>query len=98
MKSNPAARLLARVMSDLSEEHFCAGWLTGCEYSLWASLTGHEIAGMTGWKITEDEKAELRLAQEVAGGWVIWSKDAGGQSFLSNKEWLEHLASLTAPR
>jgi hypothetical protein len=82
-------------MSDLSEDYFCAGWMSDCEYALWADLTNQEIAGVKPWKITEEEKEELRLAHEVAGGWVIWSDEAGGTMFLSDEDWLKHLAART---
>jgi len=51
LKESPQARLLARLMSDISEDHFCAGWLIGCEYALWADLTGQEFAGERAWGI-----------------------------------------------
>ncbi len=83
-------------MSDLSEDYFCAGWMSDCEYALWADLTGREVAGVQGWNITDEEKAELRLAHEVAGGWIVWSDEAGGRKFLSDEEWLRHMAARSA--
>ncbi len=92
--NSAAARLLARVMSGLSEDYFCAGWLGDCEYALWADLTGYEeIAGVKAWGITQEEKDELRLAHEVAGGWIVWGE--GGETYLSNKDWQEHLKQKT---
>ncbi len=93
MLKGPQAGVLARVMSGLSEEYYCAGWLIGCEYALWADMTGNEVAGVHGWKITAEEIEELRLLHEWAGGWVVWSDEVGGQIFLSDSEWLEHLAN-----
>ena len=90
---SPAARLLARLMSDLSEEYRCAGWLIDCEYALWAELTGEQLLNERGWGISEEEKEELRLLQELAGGWVIWSDESGGRMFLPIEEWRAHLAS-----
>ena len=94
--TQPAQRLLARVMGDLSEEYFCAGWLTDCEYALWGDLTGRAVAGVPRWNITDEEKAELRLAHEVAGGWIVWSDEVGGRKFLSDVDWLRHLAARSA--
>ena len=80
-------------MSDLSEQYLCAQWPGGNEYRLWADLTGDTVCGRRGFGITADEKAELRLAHEVAGGWIAWSDEAGDIGFLSDAEWLEHLTS-----
>jgi len=93
--SSPALRLLKRVMSDLSEEYFCAQWPVGNEYRLWADLTGEMVCGRRGFGITDEEKAELRLVHEIAGGWIAWSEKAGVIAFLSDSEWLEHLQLAT---
>jgi hypothetical protein len=66
------ARLLYRVMSDLSEEYYCARWLVGNEYKLWADLTGKPVQDETPYGISFEEKDELRLVQELAGGWLMW--------------------------
>jgi len=95
LKESPQARLLARLMSDLSEDYFCAGWLIGCEYALWADLTGTEVCGERGWGLSEEEKEELRVAHELARGWIIWSDEVRGQVYLPTAEWLAHLASAT---
>jgi hypothetical protein len=80
------------MMSYLSEEMWCAGWMTGCEYALWADLTGQEVAGKRAWGIAEEDKEDLRFLHEAAGGWVMWSEDAGEKVFLSTEAWLAHLA------
>jgi hypothetical protein len=92
LKENPKARLLARLMGDLSEDYFCAGWLTGCEYALWADLTGAEVKGQKGWGISVEEKEELRVAHELAGGWIVWSNEVQDRAYLPTDEWLAHLA------
>jgi len=94
--NNSNARLLARGMGDLSEEYFCAGWLTGCEYALWGDLIGRDVAGVQRWSITDEEKTELRLAHEMAGGWIVWSDEAGDRKFLSDEDWLRHLVARCA--
>jgi hypothetical protein len=93
----PEARLLARLMSDLSEDYFCAGWLDGCEYALWADLTGSVSEDEKGWGISEADKEELRVAQQLAGGWIVWSEEKGETEFLPLKDWLEHLVRRVPP-
>jgi hypothetical protein len=41
-KDRNAALVLVRLMSDLSEEHYCAGWMGGLEFSLWRIVEGGE--------------------------------------------------------
>jgi hypothetical protein len=90
--NTPAARLLYRVMTGISEDCWCAGWFVDCEYALWANLTGKDVLGVRAWRISAYEVEELRLAHEVAGGWIVWSEERRNLIFLSTGEWLEHLA------
>ena len=92
----PEIRLLAHLMSELSEEHWCAGWLQDCEYALWADLTGDEVNGIKAWGVSPESREELRLLHELADGWIIWSDTTKGQAFLPTTEWQAHLASIRA--
>jgi hypothetical protein len=40
----PAQCELAKYMSDLSEEAYCAGWMQGLEYALWQVLVEGETS------------------------------------------------------
>jgi hypothetical protein len=72
--TNPYARLLYRKMSNISEDSWCAGWLSGNEYALWEILHGdrHEY----GWgDVRYEDLEELRTLSEHARGW-IWTGPA----------------------
>jgi len=94
MSGTPEQRLLARFMSTLSEDYWCAGWMTGCEYALWADLTGAEVRGNKGWSISQTDKEELQVLQKLTGGWVYWPEELEQRIFLPTQEWLDHLASV----
>jgi len=94
LQNNAKARLLARLMSDLSEEHWCAGWMSNCEYALWSDMTGREVRGRMGWGLSKEEVEELRVAHELAEGWIMWSDELGETVYLPTEEWLAHLASM----
>ncbi len=96
MNAGPEARLLARLMSDLSEDYWCAGWLVGCEYALWADLTGHPVAGHEPWGISQSEREELQVLHGLARGWIVWSEEERGEVYLSTAEWQEHLERMQA--
>jgi hypothetical protein len=92
MDLNVEARLLRRIMSDLSEEYLCAQWPVGNEYKLWGDLAGESVCGEKPYGISPEEKEELHIAHELAGGWLRWSEEAGEIVFLTTEEWLAHLA------
>lgn len=90
----PTVRLLPQphdlyvLMSDISENYMCAGWLIGLEETLWKILVAWR-AGCTDEDITfgfgpisrEDLEA-LDESQRAVGGWVVWdthpaAKEAG---------------------
>ena len=93
-KKDAKARLLLRLMHDLSEEHWCAQWFTGCEYALWADLAGTEVSGKRPWGISEEAREELRILQKLADGLFVWSDETRGPAFLTTNAWLKHLANI----
>jgi hypothetical protein len=77
---------LLRIMEDLSEDCWCAGWLKDLEYSLWtAVITGNLDFG---WGMQERELARLKHLHEMAGGWWIWSDGEEHRRFVTTEEWL----------
>lgn len=86
--SEGAALGLLGLMTGLSEEFWCAGWMTGMEYDLW------HIEPHTRWgqgEISGRQAALLRLLHEEAGGWWAWVgvRPSAGPMFLSTEEWRE---------
>jgi len=81
---SPAARLAA-FMSDLSEDCWCAGWLSDCEFALWSlANSGGGLWGMG--VVSPDDAARLLALSEAAGGWVRW-EDGVGAVFVPMDEW-----------
>ena len=68
---------LAQLMSDISEEQYFAGWLSGLEYDLWALLQ-HDDPDHTGaFRGTHPRDIRrLRELSAVTGGWIVWSDHA----------------------
>jgi hypothetical protein len=86
-RSVSTAVALRRLMSDMSEEHCCAGWLDGTEYVLWSMVQG----GDTKWgfgEVRPESIADLRRLSEAVQGWWRWDDDAGGKVFVPIDEWL----------
>ena len=80
-----AALGLLGLMSGISEEYWCAGWLTSLEFDLWNAAQadrkyGHGI-------ITERQATLLRLLSEECEGWWHWKEDADNPQFVPLNEW-----------
>ena len=77
---------LIALMSDLSEELWCAGWLLDCEHLFWRWIvTGFDTPGL----------AEIKALSDEVGGWAQWKTQTNGipsesgPVFVSMSEWEE---------
>jgi hypothetical protein len=77
------AALLVKVMSGISEESWCAGWMRNLEYMLWDVVTGRR-EGIC----SPDEIEQLKYLSEKCGGWIIWDEQAKGKRFIPMPDWL----------
>ena len=64
---------LAELMSDISEDQYFAGWLTGLEYDLWALLQSSDAqrVGAFGGTHRRDIR-RLRDLSAATNGWIVW--------------------------
>jgi len=91
-----AARMgLLALMRGISEEAWCAGWMMGLEFDLWAVREGRQDAyGQIG-AITERQARLLRDLSDEADGWWRWG-DTDGPTFVRLEEWRKIIGE-TAP-
>lgn len=89
--SAPADLALQGFMSALSEEHYCAGWLTGLEYALW-DLAREGGGGFGMGDVTAAEAALLLALAEEAGAWWRWEGEGAdsGPRRVALAEWKAH--------
>ena len=68
---------LAELMSDISEDQYCAGWLTDLEYDLWALLqsSNAQRVGAFGGTHPRDIR-RLRELSAATNGWIVWADQA----------------------
>jgi hypothetical protein len=60
-------QILLRIMRDLSEEYYGAGWIIGLEHYLWnLALRQNTVEGQM-----------LLYCSEVSGGWWVWDDQVG---------------------
>ena len=86
MSDDPDWRVLARMMSEISEQAFHAGWMDELEYRLWEIVNGgHRKYGQT--VLTDQQVARLRdLANEVRG-WVRFNDETELEEFVGRERW-----------
>lgn len=84
---------LAELMSDISEDHYCAGWLGDLEYSLWSIVTG-DSANTFGFGTVERWKIKrLKALSGATGGWIERRRDAEHETFIPLEAWLTQFAA-----
>jgi len=84
------AGLLARFMSDLSEDYWAAGWLVGLEFELWSAVREDAT------RIGPANAARLRYLSSKCGGWIVW--DETGLRYVPLDEWRERYEQWRAGR
>jgi hypothetical protein len=77
---------LLRAMGDLSEHHWCAGWLTGTEYFLWSAVEGNQPVMWGMDELRQGDIDNLRMLRELAGGWWVWEDGEAGEKFVGLDE------------
>ena len=81
---------LLALMTGISQEAWCAGWMTGLENELWRAATG--LPGPYGRGVVTQRQADLlRLLSDEADGWWVYDADRG-PTFLPIDEWLRRAA------
>ncbi len=95
-KDRDSAESLLRVMEEISQEHWSAGWLLGLEYDLW-SFVGLWRTGLLAkrgskfgmFELENKTLTDLSELSERAGGWWKWFDDEQpGAYFVPMQEWL----------
>jgi hypothetical protein len=91
-------RALYKLMSEISEDCYCAGWVHGNEYTLWKMVADPAASRMYGQdSVTDEQLADLRAIAAETGGWIRWCNDSEdlslpvdeqGLVFTSMVEWL----------
>jgi hypothetical protein len=72
----PLERVLAQVMSDYSENNWCAGWLMDLEDTLWDAIWGGPSPDVT------SDLEEIKALAELTGAWIIWDERTRGKAIV----------------
>jgi hypothetical protein len=81
----PSQRALADYMSELSEDAYCAGWLVGLEFELWALMQGNQ-RDFGFLEFSGEEARRLRELSDRCAGWIIYDRDTE-ETWMPTSEW-----------
>jgi hypothetical protein len=77
--------LLARVMSDISERCYCAGWMQNLEYVLWdITIKGERQYGLD--MVTQRDIDIMKLLSKETNSWIIF-EDKIGETAIAISDW-----------
>ena len=93
-----ARETLACLMSEISEECYCAGWLIGNEHRLWSAMTDPTDDRRYGMgEISQEQIERLRMLSAMCGGWCAWD-DKAGCVFVPMDKWRARIAAIEGKR
>ncbi len=85
---------LAELMSDISEDQYCAGWLASLEYDLWALLqsSAARVGAFSGTHPRDIRR--LRELSAATNGWIVWADQADPDlQHIPLEKWEAHYAA-----
>lgn len=82
----PAESRMFELMSEISEDCWCAGWMHGNEFALWKAMVSGELN--YGQAVIDRALLSQVAALSVeTGKWIIWRDDADGLDDRDVSEW-----------
>ncbi len=76
---------LAELMSEISEEGYCAGWMSMLEFDLWEIINGgNREYGR--YEVTQNDIDQLNSLSQECGRWIIFD-DANDETAIDLKTW-----------
>lgn len=80
-------RALYQLMSDISEDCYCAGWMSDNECTLWTMVANPDADRRYGiGEVELQQIEELRAISAEVGGWIRWRNDYDDKN-LPRSEW-----------
>jgi hypothetical protein len=91
---------LAMLMSDISEDCWCAGWMAGNEYEIWNAIQPGADRSYGMLSISADDAEKLIKLAEKVGAWPVWDSSVPDEESIDGlylkwvplDEWRKHYA------
>ena len=68
--------LMSMLMSEISEDAYCASWEMGIEYAIWEVIEGASLDYRWKSSISPDQMAALRKLSAELDGWLVHDADS----------------------
>lgn len=87
---------LGAIMSEISEDNFCSGWLVGTEDMLPRRVAqmlrgdGPDDNELIRWLVTEEQAGIMALLAELADGWPFFIDEDVYEHYMTYDEWREN--------
>jgi len=92
---------LKKLMEEISQDHYCAGWMDGLEFILWKFVKEGSKDQEYGMGVIKGSTIlRLKELSEEAGGWWVFfldskysrprSQDYSGSAFIPMYQWEEY--------
>jgi len=97
VEMTPLAHALATLMSEFSEECWCASWLTDTEFDVWDLIAGRRSSwgmGSTDW---DSDLAAIDELSKAAGVWIVYRINDHGETAVDRNAWADLDRLLPAP-
>lgn len=92
-KDREAALALVQLIRDLSEDLYCAGWMSGIEFELWGDIMDPRAELATPPSYSAHNRQALIDYGTKAHGWWYWDRDAHTELFVTLDEMRERYAA-----
>ncbi len=76
---------LAQLMSDISEQSYAAGWMSGNEYRIWSMLKNNILIDGA-YSFSVEQRNNLIFLSKKIGGWIFWD-DETYYTFIDAEAW-----------
>lgn len=83
--------MLIQKISDISEDYWCAGWLSNIEFDIWKEYINFKDHGLIG-KYVDSEKSfqELKYLHKMSGHrWAVWNDTKGRACLVSKYDFIK---------
>lgn len=103
-KLTPKQHELFELMSEISEDCYCAGWMMGLENAIWGALQDGDLSYGMG-EMDSSLLERVRALHVELGGWIVWKdddivpdmpSDEWGPYFVTTEDWLRQFMPFVA--
>ena len=79
---------MRHTMSEISENHYAAGWMHNLEHVIWAAIERLPMPTEWGTRVISQKKLKkLEACSELIGEWIVWNDEKGTEIGIPLDAW-----------